>query len=101
MAENLIGNAARFARQKLEITLAPEEAALLLSVADDGPGFSPELLKSGPKPFGRTEESGGHFGMGLYGSGLLCRKHGGGLRLENRAEGGGIATASLKINGTP
>ena len=100
VAENLIGNAARFARQKLEITLAPEEAALLLSVADDGPGFSPELLKSGPKPFGRTEESGEHFGMGLYGSGLLCRKHGGGLRLENRAEGGGIATASLKINGT-
>ena len=99
VAENLIGNAARFARQKLEITLAPEEAALLLSVADDGPGFSPELLKSGPKPFGRTEESGGHFGMGLYGSGLLCRKHGGGLRLENRAEGGGIAIASLKING--
>ena len=100
VAENLIGNAARFARQKLEITLALEETALLLSVADDGPGFSPELLKSGPKPFGRTEESGEHFGMGLYGSGLLCRKHGGGLRLENRAEGGGIATASLKINGT-
>ena len=99
IAENLIGNAARFARQRLEITLALEETALLLSVADDGPGFPPELLKSGPKPFGRTKESGGHFGMGLYGSGLLCRKHGGGLRLENRAEGGGIAIASLKING--
>ena len=68
-------------------------------MADDGPGFPEQLLRSGPKPFGKLVEAEEHFGMGLYGSGLLCRKHGGGLRLENRAEGGGIATASLKING--
>ena len=98
VAENLIGNGARFAKQRLEITLSLEEGTLSLSVADDGPGFPDQLLKSGPKPFGKTEESGTHFGMGLYTSGLLCRKHGGGLRLESSASGGAAAIASLRTN---
>lgn len=98
IAENLIGNGARFARRRLEITLALEKDILSLSVADDGPGFPDQLLTSGPKPFGKTEESGAHFGMGLYTSALLCRKHGGRLRLENSASGGAVAIASLQIN---
>ena len=95
VAENLIGNASRFARARLEITLTLVENTLCLTVADDGPGFPDDLLRSGPKPFGKT--GGEHFGMGLYSSGLLCRKHGGSLRLENRAGGGAAAAASLKI----
>ena len=101
VAENLIGNAARYARKKLELTLALEGELFTLTVADDGPGFPPELLQEGPKPFGRLEENGAHFGMGLYSSSLLCQKHGGTLRLENRAEGGAAAAASLQINCKP
>lgn len=44
VAENLIGNAARFARTKVEITLAIEKDILFLSVVDDGPGFPAELI---------------------------------------------------------
>ncbi len=101
VAENLIGNAARFAQTKLEITLAVKGNVLFLSVIDDGPGFPAELLKSGPKPFGKLEESAEHFGMGLYSSNLLCLKHGGNLWLENSLVGGAIATASIQINFTP
>ena len=101
VAENLIGNGARFAQTKLEITLALEGDTLRLSVADDGPGFPPNLLKNGPEPFQRQEEEAEHFGMGLYTSGLLCRKHGGGLRLSNRESGGAVASASLNINLEP
>lgn len=101
VAENLIGNAARFAQTKLEITLALEENVLSLSVADDGPGFPVELLKSGPKPFGKLKESAEHFGMGLYSSNLLCLKHGGDLRLGNSPTGGAITTASIQINFKP
>ena len=71
VAENLIGNAARFARRNLEITLALEKNTLFLSVVDDGPGFPDQLLQSGPKPFEKSGESAEHFGMGLYSSGLL------------------------------
>ncbi len=97
VAENLIGNAARFARRKLEIRLMWMERMLCLTVADDGSGFPPELVKNGPKPFGKMEENAEHFGMGLYSSSLLCLKHGGKLCLENRPEGGAAAMAFFQI----
>lgn len=97
VAENLIGNGARFARQKLEIALLAEGDTLLLSVADDGPGFPRDLLLNGPRPFGNAEGGGEHFGMGLYGSSLLCQKHGGELRLKNREAGGAAAAAAFQI----
>ena len=100
VAENLIGNAARFAQTKLEIALALEKNILFLSVIDDGPGFPAELIESGPKPFGKSEESPEHFGMGLYSSSLLCLKHGGNLRLENSPVGA-VTTASIQINFKP
>ena len=93
VAENLIGNAARFARRKLEIRLVQTQKMLCLTIVDDGPGFPPELVKNGPKPFGKMEGNAEHFGMGLYSSSLLCLKHGGKLCLENRPEGGGAAAA--------
>ena len=98
VAENLIGNAARFTQRRLEIRLALEKEFLLLSVADDGPGFPPELLKNGPKPFEKLEENAEHFGMGLYSSGLLCRKHGGALCLKNPPAGGAAAAATFQIH---
>ena len=93
VAENLIGNAARFAREKLEIQISLADGRLRLSVSDDGEGFPDELLRNGVRPFGRKDEDAVHFGMGLYGSQMLCVKHGGELLLENRAEGGAVATA--------
>lgn len=95
VAENLIGNAVRFSRKKLDILLKREEDMLLLIVADDGPGFSEKLLRDGPAPFQKEERSGDHFGMGLYGSSLLCEKHSGELRLKNLAAGGAEVTASF------
>ena len=96
-AENLIGNGARFGRRTLTISLTRQGDLLSLSVADDGPGFPDQLLQSGPKPFGKLEENAEHFGMGLYTSGLLCRKHGGELRLKNCP--GAAALASFQIGG--
>ncbi len=97
VAENLIGNAARYARRSLQIGLAVQGDTLALTVADDGPGFPAALLKDGPQPFGKREADGAHFGMGLYSSALLCVKHGGSLRLENA--GGGSATAVFHLDG--
>ncbi len=101
VAENLIGNAARFGRERLEIALSREGDTLTLTVADDGPGFPPELLRDGPKPFGRLAEDPEHFGMGLYSSRLLCQKHGGELRLQNRPAFGAAAAASFRISPGP
>ncbi len=52
---------------------------------------------AGPKPFGKRDGGAAHFGMGLYSSQLLCRKHGGDLRLNNCP--GATVTASFKFQG--
>lgn len=101
VAENLIGNASRFARTKISICLEKEVGMLILTVKDDGPGFPTWLVKSGPKPFGKTDESATHFGMGLYGSRVLCMKHGGELKVENGMgeECGAVVTATFADEG--
>lgn len=99
VAENLIGNAARFARGRLDISIQASQTTsgskLILIVGDDGAGYPAELLKDGPRPFGKKDEDAAHFGLGLYSSQMLCVKHGGQLLLENRADGGAVATASF------
>lgn len=102
VAENLIGNAARFAREKmwilLDIVQSESGAKLMLTVCDDGAGYPAELVRNGPKPFGKKQEDAAHFGMGLYTSQMLCIKHGGELLLENRADGGAAATALFLLD---
>lgn len=106
VAENLIGNAARYARSRIDIGLrvcrSDKDGAiyLTLSVRDDGAGYPAQLLLSGPKPFGKLEENAEHFGMGLYTSQMLCARHRGTLLLENAANGGARATAVIEIHAT-
>ena len=97
VAENLVTNAARFARSGLELTMETDGGFLTLTAADDGSGFPQELIQNGPKPFGKREGDAAHFGMGLYTCKLLCQKHGGDLRLKNGP--GATVTASFKFQG--
>ena len=92
VAENLIGNAVRYANNRISIRLSVCEDRqymddgrkhLIMTVADDGNGYPVKLITEGPKPFGKMEEDASHFGMGLYTSIMLCTKHGGMLVLTN------------------
>lgn len=93
VAENLIGNAARFAAERVEVRMDVHDGYLLLIVEDDGAGFSAAALERGCAPFFSETPSKDHFGLGLNIAALLCDKHGGSLVLENRPEGGARATA--------
>lgn len=102
VAENLIANAKRFAKSKIQISLMLDAETLILSVQDDGPGFPQAILQKGAKPFLRSDESnepGSHFGMGLYVCRLLCEKHNGSIKLQNTPIGA-LVTASFKISKT-
>lgn len=90
IAENLVSNAVRFAERQISVRLTLDGNTLSLEVADDGPGFPAELLKSGVKPFQKGNEDSGHFGMGLYICDLLCRKHGGSLSMRNIRSGASV-----------
>lgn len=95
VAENLINNSARFASQKIKIEVSLSGGFLVLTAADDGPGYPAGLLQNGPRPFDKTEGAAGHFGMGLYSSALLCGKHGGALKLCN--DSGAVTTAVFQL----
>lgn len=88
-AENLVGNALRYARSALSVALTLDDEYLEVRVADDGPGFSATILDRGAEPFLRDDNAAEpeHFGMGLYVCRLLCEKHGGGLTLQNTPNG--------------
>lgn len=102
VAENLITNAARFAKTKIRISLNLDKETLILSVQDDGPGFPQTILRKGAEPFLRGDEGNGHnsnFGMGLYVCRLLCEKHNGSLQLQN-TQVGALTTARFNVSKT-
>ncbi len=98
VAENLLSNGMRYAKEWVQLILAEEGGFLELYVKDDGPGFSEEGLRMAAKPYYRDKEETGkeHFGIGLYICRVLCEKHGGFLNLHNSVDGGAILTAAFQ-----
>ena len=96
--ENLLANAARFAPQGGQVTLAcrAEDGQILFTVEDDGPDFPEAILRSGGQMFatGDAARSDGHQGLGLYGARTVAEAHGGRLTLENTGHG---ARATLAV----
>ena len=92
--ENLIGNALRFAGERIEVTFSGENGFLAVTVADDGEGFPEQMLKEG-EAYAGTGSDGDHMGIGLMICWILCRKHGGKLWLSNSDQGGGVVRVIL------
>lgn len=93
-AQNVIGNAARFAKSRVTARLRVDGDTLVLEVDDDGPGFSPAALEKGDAPFFSETPDGEHFGLGLNIASLLCNKHGGTLKLANRLDDDGTVAGA-------
>lgn len=94
VAENLLSNALRYAREAVNIALIQKHKELTIIIADDGPGFSedPEQLT---KAFyhSNPQDDLGHFGLGMFICKLYCEKHGGRLLLGNQQETGAVVKA--------
>jgi len=60
---NALHNALRFARQRILVTARESGDWLELCVADDGPGYPPEMLANPARPAPMSEEG---VGIGLY-----------------------------------
>jgi two-component system sensor histidine kinase RegB len=102
---NLLDNAAEVAPDGFEVQLTREDEALVLTVADRGPGFAEEALANLGRPYNSTKTQLGR-GLGLFLVGNVARTLGGTLTARNR-EGGGaevelrlpIAALALEENG--
>lgn len=95
--ENLLSNALRYAHTKIEVYIDIQESSFVLTIADDGLGFTSKDLLNAMKPFYKAENetNNEHFGMGLNICKILCEKHGGYLKLENN--NGASITAVFKV----
>ncbi len=91
--ENIFGNAIRFAKEKITISFLTEKQYLIISVSDDGCGFSDDILENNSNLLLPKPKEDGHMGIGLTISRILCQKHGGNLELSNNEKNG----ATVKI----
>lgn len=69
-----------------------------LSVADNGPGLTPEALVHAEDPFFTTKASGAGMGLGLSISAAILKDHGGQMMFANGLDGGAVFTMILPIH---
>ncbi|HLH98172.1 MAG TPA: ActS/PrrB/RegB family redox-sensitive histidine kinase [Xanthobacteraceae bacterium] len=91
---NLLENAVDFAQKQVDVTAAWSAEEITLTINDDGPGFSPEIMDRIGEPYvtGRRHlrhsvdvEAGG-LGLGLFIAKTLLERSGAKLVFANRAE---------------
>jgi signal transduction histidine kinase len=101
--DNLVENALRYG-ERARISIADDDAALRISVRDDGPGIPEQDLERVFEPFFRLEQSrnrdSGGAGLGLAIARNIARWHGGDIHLHNAPGGQGLI-AELVLPRTP
>jgi two-component system, OmpR family, sensor kinase len=85
---NLLDNAVRYAASEVRVCVAEDRSFVDVTVADDGPGFSAELLPHVFDRFTRDPGSGGGMGLGLSITSAIAAAHGGHVTAANRPGGG-------------
>jgi two-component system sensor histidine kinase KdpD len=101
---NLIDNAAKYSPRDgpVEVAARHEDCAVVVEVADRGPGLDPTDLDRVFEKFYRGKHSHGRgAGLGL----AICRgfveAHGGRIWATNRTDGGAAFRFTLPVTGTP
>lgn len=92
---NLIQNALQFATKRVDVHTRWSDEAVSVTIADDGPGFSPHLLARVGEPYisSRAGEH-GHMGLGIFIAATLLSRTGGTLTIDNGLQGGAVATVT-------
>jgi two-component system sensor histidine kinase RegB len=104
--QNLIENAADFAEREVVLRARWTDSRLIVEVADDGPGFSPQIFGQIGEPYitSRPRKRGSQdsrddnrqegMGLGFFIAKTLIERTGGRVVVENRPGGGAMVTLS-------
>jgi two-component system sensor histidine kinase RegB len=86
---NFIQNACQFSRRRVDIVTAWNDKKVSVSIADDGPGFSPQILSRLGEPYlsGRRDTA-EHMGLGIFIAETLLRRTGATVEFGNAPAGG-------------
>ena len=95
---SLIQNAIQFARARVELRTAWDGQIVEVTISDDGPGFSPDILDRLGEPYLSTRDADDprsdlHMGLGVFIAATLLERTGATLEFRNRRQGG----ASVKV----
>ena len=99
--DNLVGNALRYAPagSAIGVSAAARDGALIIEVADRGPGFPPEFLPRAFERFARPDSgrarADGGAGLGLAIVQAIAQAHGGQATARNQSGGGAVVTVEL------
>ncbi|WP_244498442.1 ATP-binding protein [Aureimonas ureilytica] len=100
MLGNLLENAAKYGRSRIELTLAVSDAAsFAVTVSDDGPGLTPEEIVEATKRGRRFDETVPGSGLGLSIVAETVLQYRGGFQLERSEFGGLRACLTLPRSG--
>jgi len=93
---NFIGNAIKFSKNKVKVSLDSDAKKIKISISDDGPGFPDDVSQRIGQPYiaTRSENLGSKAGLGLgtfIGKTLLERKKAS-LNFSNLEKGGALVT---------
>jgi signal transduction histidine kinase len=98
MAGNLLENAFRWARGKVDVHAHRDaERSVVIVIEDDGPGLRPEQLAHALRAGERIDESAPGFGFGLPITRELAELYSGDLSLDTSVLGGLLVTLRLPV----
>lgn len=84
---NLLDNAVQFARGRVDVVVTLSEGDVVVSLADDGPGFNPDILESLGEPYVSSRHGKGGHGLGVFIADALLSRTGARLSFANREQG--------------
>ena len=97
IVENIFSNAIRYAKSRVDFGYSLTDGMLMITISDDGKGFSKAMLRKKNTFLYSEDKTGEHMGLGLATSRVLSQKHGGSLELSNIASGGACVTIKLAV----
>ncbi|MCF6464498.1 sensor histidine kinase [Clostridium sp. Cult2] len=93
--ENVLNNALTHANTNIYIDIGVKDKKMLISIHDDGKGFSGEALKYATQKFYSENPQPGNMGLGLNITKHILERHGGDLIIKNHNNG---ALVEMAIN---
>ena len=103
VVQNLLSNAARFARSFVGLRLHTEDGCAVVSISNDGAGIRPELRSQLFEKYGQVnaDQGSANRGLGLYLCRLVADRHGGSIAAFDRAGGGACFELRLPLAPAP
>lgn len=87
---NLIENAVDYARSEVEIVVEHNAEKVTIRIADDGPGYAPDVLSRIGEPYvtrRQSDDNAGGLGLGLFIAKTLLERSGARISFTNRSDG--------------